>query len=167
MGTLPSTVTGRAIDETTIGLYWAYDGASEIGMPPRLYNQIVRCVAKKAGNLSADNALLFAFVNVAMADAGILAWDQKYCHDFWRPVVGIREHDKSMGPGATMPPMKSVLALARSAGSKVASALLGGRVARKETLDADLLQRNVLRRSQRRHRREEPHHLVAGAELHR
>jgi vanadium chloroperoxidase len=35
-----------------------------------------------------------------MADAGILAWDQKYCHDFWRPVVGIREHDKSMGPGA-------------------------------------------------------------------
>jgi vanadium chloroperoxidase len=36
-----------------------------------------------------------------MADAGILAWDQKYIHDFWRPVVGIREHDKSMGPAAT------------------------------------------------------------------
>src|SRR5215217_3158631 len=37
-------------------------------------------------------------VNVAMADAGILAWDQKYIHDLWRPVVGIREHDVSMGP---------------------------------------------------------------------
>src|SRR5215216_5193998 len=37
-------------------------------------------------------------VNVAMADAGILAWDQKYIHDLWRPVVGIREHDTSMGP---------------------------------------------------------------------
>jgi len=36
-----------------------------------------------------------------MADAGILAWDQKYVHDFWRPVVGIREHDKSTGPAAT------------------------------------------------------------------
>ena len=35
-----------------------------------------------------------------MADAGILAWDQKYIHDFWRPVVGIREHDQSMGPAA-------------------------------------------------------------------
>lgn len=33
-----------------------------------------------------------------MADAGILAWDQKYIHDLWRPVVGIREHDTSMGP---------------------------------------------------------------------
>ncbi len=40
---------------------------------------------------------LFALVNVAMADAGILAWEQKYYHDFWRPVVGIREHDVSMG----------------------------------------------------------------------
>jgi hypothetical protein len=33
-----------------------------------------------------------------MADAGILAWDQKYIHEFWRPVVGIREHESSMGP---------------------------------------------------------------------
>jgi hypothetical protein len=41
---------------------------------------------------------LFALVNVAMADAGILAWDQKYIHDLWRPVVAIREHDISMGP---------------------------------------------------------------------
>ena len=49
----------------------------------------------------AENARLFAFVNVALADAGILAWDQKYVHDFWRPVVGIREHDLSMGPAAT------------------------------------------------------------------
>lgn len=32
-----------------------------------------------------------------MADAGVLAWDQKYIHDFWRPVIGIREHDGSMG----------------------------------------------------------------------
>jgi len=37
-------------------------------------------------------------VNAAMGDAGILAWDQKYIHNFWRPVVGIREHDISMGP---------------------------------------------------------------------
>ena len=58
-------------------------------------------VATKANNTPADNARLFAVLNVAMADASILAWDQKYCHDFWRPVAGIREHDKSMGPGAT------------------------------------------------------------------
>lgn len=51
-------------------------------------------------NNEGENARLFAFVNAAMGDAGILAWEQKYRHDFWRPVVGIREHDKSFGPMA-------------------------------------------------------------------
>jgi vanadium chloroperoxidase len=100
MGTLPDDVPGRTPEETLIGLFWAYDGASELGTPPRFYNQIVRQVAIKKANSVADNARLFAFLNVALADAGILCWDQKYIHDFWRPVVGIREHDKSMGPGA-------------------------------------------------------------------
>ena len=95
----------RTVDQTVVGVYWGYDGASGLGTPPRLYNQIVREVATKkpnpdtgAPNTPAQNARLFALVNVAMADAGILAWDQKYVHDLWRPVVGIREHDVSMGP---------------------------------------------------------------------
>jgi hypothetical protein len=100
MGTLPNHLKGRTVDQTLIGIFWAYDGAAEVGTPPRLYNQIVRRIAIARNNSVADNARLFAFVNVAMADAGILAWDQKYLHEFWRPVVGIREHDKSMGPAA-------------------------------------------------------------------
>jgi len=108
MGTVPSIdllppppVTRRTVDQTLIGIYWGYDGAKGLGTPPRLYNQIVRVIAAARGNTVAENARLFALVNVAMADAGILAWDQKYCHDFWRPVVGIREHDVSMGPTGT------------------------------------------------------------------
>lgn len=97
MGTVPQP-SRRTVDETLIGLYWAYDGAVELGTPPRLYNQIIREVAKAQGNSLEMNADLFARVNAAMADAGILAWEQKYKHDFWRPVVGIREHDPSMGP---------------------------------------------------------------------
>src|SRR5204862_3844958 len=77
--------------------YWGYDGAAGLGTPPRLYNGIVRRIAIARNNTEAQNARLFALVNVAMADAGILAWDQKYIHDLWRPVVGIREHDASMG----------------------------------------------------------------------
>jgi len=93
--------------DTLIGIYWGYDGANRLGTPPRLYNQIIRRVAMEkintAGHINneGDNARLFAFVNAAMADAGILAWEQKYCHDFWRPVVGIREHSQSFGPAAT------------------------------------------------------------------
>ncbi|MBW3638547.1 MAG: phosphatase PAP2 family protein [Actinobacteria bacterium] len=97
MGTVNSSQRRRS-EETVIGLFWAYDGASGLGTPPRLYNQIVREVAVKKNNSAARNARLFALVNVAMADAGILAWREKYKHNLWRPVIGIREHDESMGP---------------------------------------------------------------------
>ena len=100
MGTLPTSSSRRTVDETLIGVYWAYDGAVGLGTPPRLYNQIVRKLAEKNSNTLEANARLFALVNTAMADAGILSWDQKYIHDLWRPVVGIREHDTSMGPAA-------------------------------------------------------------------
>jgi Vanadium chloroperoxidase N-terminal domain/PAP2 superfamily len=103
MGTLPDSIEARTPDETLIGTYWGYDGALELGTPPRLYNQIIRKIATKrhSANDVVQNARLFALVNAALADAGILCWDQKYIHDFWRPVVGIREHDKSMGPVST------------------------------------------------------------------
>lgn len=100
-GTLPDYLEARTVDETVIGIFWGYDGASGLGTPPRLYNQIVRQVAIAKGNTEAQNARLFALVNAAMGDAGILAWDQKYIHDLWRPIVGIREHDESIGPAAT------------------------------------------------------------------
>lgn len=106
LATLPPglCVPARTASETLIGIYWGYDGAAELGTPPRLYNQIVRAVAiaQNQGMSFVDsvdrNARLFALVNAAMGDAGILAWDQKYIHDLWRPVIGIREGDQSLGP---------------------------------------------------------------------
>lgn len=101
IATLPPGASPRTPAETLIGIFWAYDSAIGLGTPPRLYNQIVREVARAQGNDVTANARLFALVNAAMADAGILAWDQKYLHDFWRPVVGVREHDPSIGPAGT------------------------------------------------------------------
>jgi Vanadium chloroperoxidase N-terminal domain/PAP2 superfamily len=95
---LPTTT--RTPEETLVGIYWAYDGAKQIGTPPRLYNAIIRVIAEQKGNGPADNARLFALVNAAMGDAGIFAWKEKYRYDFWRPVLGIREYDPSTGPGA-------------------------------------------------------------------
>jgi LysM repeat protein len=88
----------RTLDETVAGIYWGFDGRPQLGTPPRLYNQIVRKIAKSKNNTMAQNACLFALVNTAMADAGILAWEQKYVYDYWRPVTGIREHGGSLGP---------------------------------------------------------------------
>lgn len=105
--------SSRSVEETMQGIYWGYDGANGLGVPPRLYNQIVRSVLRdrmttgKGGPEPLDDfqtAQLFAKVNVAMADAGIDAWEHKYDkkNNLWRPVVGIRKehagHDSGSGP---------------------------------------------------------------------
>jgi len=97
--TLPTT--RRQPHQTESGFFWAYDGANLIGTPPRHYNQILRKLAwtmrpdqmnhpTKEDN-NADFARVFALVNAALADAGIFAWQEKYCFEFWRPLSGIRQ----------------------------------------------------------------------------
>lgn len=107
MATLPDKLKDdrRTAEETLIGTFWGYDGSVNLGTPPRFYNQIIRQIALSKNNSEDANARLFAMVNAAMADAGILAWDQKYIHQFWRPVIGIREHDPSFGMRDTGQPM--------------------------------------------------------------
>jgi hypothetical protein len=80
------------------GIFWGYDGANKIGVPPRLYNQFVRAI-DTFETLSHDRQItVLTAINVAMADAGIAAWYWKYQYDVWRPVVGIREADTGWGP---------------------------------------------------------------------
>ena len=50
MGTVPNGYPKRSVNESLIGVYWAYDGASGLGTPPRLYNQIIRKIAIARGN---------------------------------------------------------------------------------------------------------------------
>lgn len=87
----------RTAEQQRIGVYWGYDGAMNLGVPPRLYNQVVRAVAATRPRTIAQMAELFAMVNVAMADSGIDAWHYKYVHDLWRPTVGIRAEDTARG----------------------------------------------------------------------
>jgi hypothetical protein len=89
----------RTAEQERIGIYWGYDGANNLGVPPRLYNQIARLIAQNhTPALSVTKmAELFAVINVAMADAGIDAWYYKYDYNLWRPVVGIRQEDSPDG----------------------------------------------------------------------
>ena len=88
----------RTPEQSLIGVYWAYDGAQGLGVPPRLYNQITRSIISRRGLTDVvETAELFAKVNVAMADAGIDAWHHKFVHNLWRPVVGIRNEPKPHG----------------------------------------------------------------------
>ena len=97
-GTIALNSTKRSPTQTAKGHFWAYDGSNLIGTPPRLYNQIIRRIAvtyARDTNLgseanNADFARLFALVNVAMADAGIFSWKEKWDFEFWRPLSGVR-----------------------------------------------------------------------------
>ena len=51
-----------------------------------------------------DNALLFAQLNIAMADAGIVAWDGKYAYEQIRPVTAIRNANDDNNPNTTADP---------------------------------------------------------------
>ena len=60
-------------EETAIAGFWA-DGAGTV-TPPGHWNIIAREVADQRGNTLDQNARLFALLNIAEADAAIIAWD--------------------------------------------------------------------------------------------
>lgn len=88
----------RTAEQLEIGIFWAYDGRPGLGTPQRLYNQAARTIARKQGNTEYENARLFALVNLAMADAGIKSWFDKYANETWRPIVAIRNADLDGNP---------------------------------------------------------------------
>lgn len=89
----------RTSEQTEIALFWA-DGRGTF-TPPGHWNQIAADVSLSQGKSTADNARLFALLNIALADAGIAAWDAKYEYDLWRPIDAIRKAD-SDGNGSTL-----------------------------------------------------------------
>src|SRR5437868_4568502 len=92
------TSTGRTVEQTEIGTFWAYDGTPSLCAPPRLYNQIAVHIANQTHLRPVELARLLALVNVALADTAISVWESKYHYNFWRPVTAIRESDRGTGP---------------------------------------------------------------------
>jgi hypothetical protein len=75
--------TQRTQEQTAIAIHWA---GSEI--PP--INAVARAGSNAAHLSVADDARLFALLNMAMADALIAVFDAKYQFNSWRPVTAIR-----------------------------------------------------------------------------
>ncbi len=95
-------ILDRTDDETEIGIFWGYD--HRLGSPVRIYNEAARVVAQQQGNSVSENARLLALLHLAMADAGIAAWNVKYEQNIWRPIVGIREAADDGNPGTPAEP---------------------------------------------------------------
>ncbi len=86
-----ATSSTRTAEQTEIARFWA-DGAGTY-TPPGHWNQIATQVALAQGNSLSDNARIFAQLDLALADAAILAWKAKYDAALWRPITAIRAAD--------------------------------------------------------------------------
>ena len=94
LGAIDSTT--RTADQTAAAVFWQFP-------PIALWNQLARDqLAPRFGLDTADQARLYAIVNLAAADAAISCWNDKYYWNFWRPRAAIREAGTDGNP-ATVP----------------------------------------------------------------
>jgi hypothetical protein len=93
----------RTREQSEIAHFWA-DGAGTV-TPPGHWNRIAQVAVREHGGSLAENARVFALLNLALADAGIACWDAKYHFDLWRPIHGIREADADGNPDTDPDPV--------------------------------------------------------------
>jgi hypothetical protein len=79
----------RTNEQTATAIFWTVSGAV-------LMNDIARKETLARGTAIADNARLFALLNMAISDALVVTWREKYGHNFLRPVTAIR-HAAALG----------------------------------------------------------------------
>lgn len=84
--------TKRTSEQTVIAILW-----SDSEIPP--LNAVARAVSTEHKLGVADNARLFAYLNMAMADALITVFESKYTFNAWRPVTAIRNADMARNKG--------------------------------------------------------------------
>jgi hypothetical protein len=83
--------TTATADQKQIGLFW--NGAIQ-----NYWNEIAQTLAIEHQLSTAQNARLFALLNLTLADTVIAFYDAKYTYRFWRPVTAIRAADSDDNP---------------------------------------------------------------------
>lgn len=89
-----TTATG---DEALTGRFW--NGAIQ-----NYWNEISQTVSVAHSLTTAQNARLFALLNLSFADDVIAFYDAKYTYNFWRPVTAIRAGDADNNPETVADP---------------------------------------------------------------
>jgi hypothetical protein len=93
----------RRPDQTQIALFWD-DPPGVTASPVGKMNLIGRTLGEQQGNTLAENARMLALLNIALADAGIVAWDAKYTYHLWRPEDAIHLADADGNPATRADP---------------------------------------------------------------
>src|SRR5579872_3324899 len=87
----------RTADQTVIGRFWS-------GAIQNYWNEITQTAAVDHNLTTAENARLFALLNLTLADSVIAFYDAKYTYMFWRPVTAIRAADPNTNPDTVPDP---------------------------------------------------------------
>ena len=91
------TGSARTADQSELALFWA-------GNTALYWDRIALQLAAKASLPLAENARLFALLNVTMADAAIACFDGKYRYVSWRPIAAIRSGTAGFAPDPSWEP---------------------------------------------------------------
>jgi hypothetical protein len=83
--------TTATADEALTGRFW--NGAIQ-----NYWNEIAQTLSLARGLTTAQNARLFALLDLSLADDVIAFYDAKYTYNFWRPVTAIRAADPAINP---------------------------------------------------------------------
>lgn len=87
-----ATSATRTADQTKVAQLWA-----NVNTPTTVWyvwNNVARTVAIERNNTTAENARLFALLNIAHHDALQTTMASKFVHGLWRPVTAIRRADE-------------------------------------------------------------------------
>jgi hypothetical protein len=87
----------RTADQTAAAVFWQF-------APIALWSPLLRELAARYDLDAADQARLYAMVNLAAADGAIACWNDKYYWNFWRPRAAIREADNDGNPATIADP---------------------------------------------------------------
>jgi membrane-associated phospholipid phosphatase len=102
-----TTSAVRTADQTALARFWSdLPGTFD---PPGHWNQITAVAAQMTKSNLENSARAFALVDIALADAGIEAWQIKYMYNTVRPVTVIRDGAGGVNPLITADPTWSPL----------------------------------------------------------
>lgn len=97
LGAGKQSPSSREESETDIAKYWSCFTYSVT--PAGHWNVILASVFEQEEESDLRKiARYYAILNVALADAGIAAWECKYFYEFWRPIDALRMADRDGNP---------------------------------------------------------------------
>jgi hypothetical protein len=100
LGRVDSSV--RTPQETEVARFW--EGKAGTPQAPGYWNEIAESAAASQHNTLAQDARLFAQLNVALADAVISHFDAKYTYNRWRPITAIQLAEQNGNPDTVADP---------------------------------------------------------------